>query len=176
MKRRLCFYVSLISIAWLIGVPDGLSAQNRRIRTIDDLFAAYEQERGVGYISISPSLLRLSKDKNSTEMDEVFNSIASLRILNLDISPESESLANRIRRDVAYLVQQERFEEVVKMREGEGNFVVYLSKNVNKGTRQIEALLMVASEKTELVLIGISGSITQKVIDAVLEGKIGITL
>jgi hypothetical protein len=168
--------ISLLAIIGLICTTGELSAQNRRIRTIDDLFSAYEQEKGVGYISISPSLLKLAKGSDSKDLDEVFNAIASLRILNMEITPELVGLANRIRSDVNLLVQHGNFEEVVKMREGEGNFAVYLSKKSNKESKELEALLMVASEESELVIIGISGTITRKVIDAVLEGKIGITL
>jgi len=174
MKKRITKIISLLFIIWLVCAPDSLSAQNRRIRAMDDLFAPYQQTKGVGYISISPSLLKLAKSADSKELDEVFNSIASLRILNMKITPESEGLVNRIRQDVQNLVRQENYEEIVKMRDGDSNFVIYLSKNKDRNSRQAEALLMVAGEESELVLIGISGRITQKVIDAVLDGKIGI--
>jgi len=172
--RRIITLISLSSIFWLMCATNSLSAQNRRIRTMDDLFAAYEQVKGVGYISISPSLLKLAKSAESKELDEVFNSIASLRILNMKITTESENLAHRIRQDVQNLVRQENYEEIVKMRDGDSNFVIYLSQNKDKNSKQLEALLMVAGKESELVLIGISGKITQKVIDAVLDGKIGI--
>jgi len=174
MKQRITTLISLFSILWLMCAPESLSAQNRRIQTLDDLFGKYEQTKGVGYISISPSLLKLAKKADSNELDEVLNSIASLRILNMDITPGLENLANRIRQDVQNLVKQENYEEIVKMRDGESNFVIYLSRNKDKNSRQLEALLMIANDESELVLIGISGKITQKVIDAVLEGKIGV--
>jgi hypothetical protein len=174
MRKKITTLISLLSILWLICAPIGLSAQNRRIQTLDDLFTKYEQVKGVGFISISPSLLKLAKPADSKELDEVFNSIASLRILNMDITSETQTLANRIKQDVQNLVKQEHYEEIVKMREGESNFVIYLSKNNDKNSKQLEALLMIASEESELVLIGISGKITQKVIDAILDGKIGI--
>ena len=174
MRKRIISRISLLPLVWLICTAGNLSAQNKRLQTLDDLFSRYEQVKGVGYISISPSLLKLAKSSDSNELDEVFNSIASLRILNMDITPESEPLANRIRQDVQTLVKQESYEEIVKMRDGESNFVIYLSKNKDKNSKQLEALLMIASEESELVLIGISGKITQKVIDAILDGKIGI--
>ncbi|MDR2585410.1 MAG: DUF4252 domain-containing protein [Prevotellaceae bacterium] len=174
MKKRIVNIISLLSIFWLMGATGALFAQNRRMQTLDDLFAKYEQTKGVGYISISPSLLKLAKSADSKELDEVFNSIASLRILNLEITPELEGLANRIRQDVQTLVKQVNYEEIVKMIDGDSNFVIYLSKNKDKNSKQLEALLMIASEKSELVLIGITGKITQKVIDAILDGKIGI--
>jgi len=174
MKRRILFNISLLFIIWLIGATGNLSAQNRRIKSIDDLFATYEQVKGVGFISISPSLLKLSKSSDSKDMDEIFNSIVSLRILNMDITPELENLANRIRQDVQNLVRQEHFEEMMKVKQDDSDFVVYLSKNKDNNSKQLEALLLVASEQTELVIIGISGKITRNVIDAVMEGKIGI--
>ena len=175
MKRKILLHISLLSIVWLLCATDGLLGQSKRIKSMDDLFATYEQVKGVGYISISPGLLKF-KAAESKEMDEIFNCIASLRILNIDITPELENLANRIRQDVQTLVRQENYEEIVKMKDSDSHFVIYLSKNKDKNSQHLEALLMVASEKSELVLIGISGKITQKVIDAVLEGKIGITL
>jgi len=174
MKRKIFLNISLLSIIWLICATGSLSAQNRRIRTVDDLFSAYEQAKGVGYISISPSLLKLAKAADDTKMDEVFNSIASLRIINIDIKAETNTIANQIRKDVADLVKQGSFEEIVKMREDDSDFVIYLSQNKNKDNKQLEALLMVANGKTELVLIGISGKITRTVIDAVMDGQIGI--
>ena len=176
MKRRIITRISLLSILWLIFASGVLSAQNRRIQTMEDLFAKYEQTKGVGYISISPSLLKLAKAADSKELDEVFNSIVSLKILNMDITPDLESLANRIRQDVQNLVKQQSYEEIVKMKDGDSNFVIYLSQNKDKNSKQLEALLLVAGKESELVLIGISGKITQKVIDAVLDGKIGIIL
>ncbi|MCL1974434.1 MAG: DUF4252 domain-containing protein [Bacteroidetes bacterium] len=174
MKRKILVHIGLLSIIGLISASGSLAAQNRRIKSVDDLFSAYEQTKGVGFISISPSLLKLAKSADDTELDEVFNSIASLRIMNIDITPETEKTANQIRRDVQDLVKQQSFEELVKMREEESDFVIYLSQNQNKESKQLEAILMVANGKTELVLIGISGKITRKVIDAVMEGKIGI--
>ena len=174
MRRNILKTISLLSLVWLMGAFGELSAQNRRIRSMDDLFSAYEQEKGVGYISISPSLLKLSFAADSKEMDDIFNCIASLRILNMDITPELERLANRIRLDVLNLVRQENFEEIMKMRDGDSDFAIYLSKSKDKNSKQLEALLLVANGKDELVLIGISGNITKAVIDAVMEGKIGI--
>jgi len=174
MRRSILQSISLIVIAWLIGATGELSAQNRRIKSIDDLFAAYEQVKGVGYISISPSLLKLSFSSDSKEMNDIFNAIASLRILNLDITPELESLAGRIRQDVQNLVRQENYEEIMKVKDDDSNFIIYLSQNKDKNSKQLEALLLVANDKSELVLIGISGKITKAVIDAVMEGKIGI--
>ncbi|MCL2501817.1 MAG: DUF4252 domain-containing protein [Bacteroidales bacterium] len=174
MKRRILLNISLLSITWLVCASGDLTAQNRRIRTVDDLFSAYEQVRGVGYISISPNLLKLAQSADATELDEVFNSIASLKILNIDIRPESEHLANQVRKDVQDLVKQGSFEEIVKMKEDESDFVIYLSQNKNKNSNELEALLLMANQKDELVLIGISGKITHAVIDAVMGGKIGI--
>jgi len=174
MKRSILNSISLISIAWLICATGEVSAQNRRIKSIDDLFAAYEEEKGVGYISISPSLLKLAKSADSKELDDIFSSISSLRILNIDITPELENLANRIRKDVQYLVQQENYEEIMKIREDDSDFAVYLSKNKDKNSKQLEALLLVVTDRSELVLIGISGKITKGVIDAVMGGQIGI--
>ena len=174
MKKSILVNISLLLFIWLICAPGNLMAQNRRVKSIDDLFTAYEQVKGVGYISISPKLLMLAKSKEDKELNEVINSIASLRILNMDITPDLEPLANRIRKDVQELVRSEHFEEIVKMREDDSDFVIYLSQNKNKENKQLEALLLVVNDKTELVLMGISGKITQAVIDAVMGGKIGI--
>ena len=174
MRRNILKSISLISLAWLICAAGNLSAQNRRIKSMDDLFATYEQVKGVGFISISPSLLKLSFSSDSKEMDDIFNAIASLRILNMEITPELEHLAGRIRQDVQHLVHQENFEEIMKVKDDDSNFVIYLSKNKDRNSKQLEALLLVANGKSELVLIGISGKITKAVIDAVMEGKIGI--
>ena len=173
MKRNILVNISLLLFVWLICATD-LLAQSKRMKSIDDLFTAYEQVKGVGYISISPKLLMLTKSKDDKELNEVINSIASLRILNMDITPQLEPLANRIRKDVQELVRLQNFEEIVRMREDDSDFVIYLSQNKNKESKQLEALLLVANDKTELVLIGISGKITQAVIDAVMGGKIGI--
>lgn len=174
MKIRVIIRISLLSLFVMTCISGVLNAQSRRIRSMEDLFSLYEQERQVESITISPSLLKLAKSANSSELDEVFNAIASLRILNLDITPETTPLANRIRQDVRNLVRQEGFEEIVKMKDGDSDFVIYLSQNKDKNSKQLEALLMVASEESELVLIGISGKITRAVIDAVMDGKIGI--
>ena len=174
MRRNHLKNISLFSMVWLICATGNLFSQNRRIKSMEDLFTTYEQVKGVEYISISPSLLKLAFSADSKEMDDIFNCIVSLRILNMDITSELESLANRIRLDVQYLVQQENFEEIMKMRDDDSHFVIYLSTNKDKNSTQLEALLLVANEKSELVLIGISGQITKAVINAVMEGKIGI--
>jgi len=174
MKRNILASIGLLSMIGLMGATGELSAQNRRIKSMDDLFNTYEQVKGIEYVCISPSLLKLAKSKDSKEIDDVFNSIASLRILNVTITPELESLVGRIRQDVQNLVRQENFEELVKVRSDGSDFIIYLSQNKSKDSKQMEALLVVVNEKSELVLIGITGKITQKVIDAVLEGKMGI--
>lgn len=174
MKTGMITRLGLLSLCWLMCAAGDLSAQNRRIKSMEDLFANYEHEKGVGFITISPSLLKLAKSSDSKELDSVFDAITSLRILNIEITPNTESLANRIRQDVKTLVRQENYEEIVRMKEDDNDFVIYLSQNKDKNSKQLEALLLVANEKTELVLIGISGKITRAVIDAVMEGKIGI--
>jgi len=157
--------IGLLCALWFCATPIELYAQ--RIKTIDDLFASYEQAKGVNYISLSPSLLKLMKD----DLDEVMSNITSLKILTLDLkTQEQKTLAARIRTDALGLVKQENFEEIMKVREDQSEFSVYLSKK----THQAQALLLIADGNSELMLIGITGTISREVINAVLEGKIGI--
>ena len=172
MKTFYLKTTGLICLVWLTCTPTFLSAQ--RVRTIDNLFSTYEQTKGVTYVNLSPKLLLMMKDSNSTELDEVFASIGSLRIISLSVaSNEQKSLADKIRTDALHVVKEQAFEEIMKVRNEGSELLVYLSKK-STNAQQPQALLMISNGVSEFVLIGITGKISGEVISAIMDGKIGI--
>ena len=172
MKTNMLKIAVVMCLWWVGGASTPLFAQ--KIKTIDDLFSTYEKSKGINYVNLSPKLLLMMKDANDTELDEVFASIASLKLISFDVtSYEQKNLASKIRTDALNLIEQENFEEIIQVRSDGSELSAYLSKS-NSNTQKTEALLIISDGMSEFIMIGITGKISGKVINAVMEGKIGI--
>ena len=174
-----CFQrVLLLSAAFtLLGLP--LAAQTTKpleqkpIPALTQLFSQYEQEAGLEYVALSSRLLSMMRASDK-ETSDILNKISSLYLVYIEDKNKQAPLAQRIQDDVQAMVKNLHYENLMQVRKQNEAFTIYISPAVGPQGYS-EALLVVINEATTFSAMGITGTISQTVIDAVMDGKIGIT-
>ena len=169
---------SILIIAMLISVPLGVYGQ----KDADDdpvikIFNKYEDMEGVESITISPALLGLMKNgkTNDKKTQEYISKITGLRILTLTDGADGKGRA--IREALAAELQaavKKDFEEFMKVKSSGERLELYVRHRPNcKDCKS--ALLFITSADDSLTVMHLAGVIDKTLIDAVMNGEIGIT-
>ena len=161
--------INIFIIATLIGAPQGVYGQ----RDADDdpvirIFNKYEDREGVESVTISPALLGLMNGRtNDSRTQELISKITGLRILSLT------DRANGIREALAAELQaavRNDFEEIMMVRSAVERVELYVRNRDGRG-----ALLFIASGANSFTVMHLAGTIDRTLIDAVMNGEIGIS-
>ena len=173
MKKLFHFLI----IAMLISISSGTYGQTNAEDPVLKIFDKYEEREGVESITISPALLGLMKSGNSSDKktQELISKIGSLRILILSDGANGRGRATReaLTSELQVVVKKD-FEEIMKVRSSGEHIELYVQNNPNcKDCKS--ALLFIASETNSVTVMHLSGTIDKTLIDAVMNGEIGIS-
>ncbi len=163
--------ISLMAILLLLCSPTVVMAQSGD-DPILSILNKYEKEEGIESITISPSLLALmQKSKNNDQKtQELVAKITGLRILTVTDKPgqSRKPLSEQFFSDLQS-IGKTGFEQIMKVKSDKDNVELYVSKGDKKAV-----LLFISSEKNSATAIYLSGLIDKALIDAVMNGEIGV--
>ena len=174
MKR----IVFILIINMLICLPSGVYGQ----KDADDdpiikIFNKYEEKEGVESITISPALLGLMKNgkTNDKKTQELISKITGLRILTLTDNADGKGRANReaLSAELQAVVKKD-FEEIMKVKSSGERIELYV-RNKPDCKNCTSALLFITSATNSLTVMHLAGMIDKSLIDAVMNGDIGIS-
>ena len=168
MKR----IVHILIIAMLISAPLGAYGQNADDDPVIKIFSKYEDREGVESVTISPTLLRLMIEKsNDSRTQELISKIAGLRIITLTDGTGARGRATReaLTAELQTVVKND-FEEIMMVRSAGERVELYVRNKDGKG-----ALLFIASDANSVTVMHLAGTIDKSLIDAVMNGEIGIS-
>jgi len=170
MKR----VVPILIITMLMCLPSGIYGQKETEDPVLKIFDKYEEKEGVESITISPALLGLMKNGNSGDKktQELISKITGLRILTLTNGKDGKGRANReaLTNELQAVVKKD-FEEIMKVRSSGERIELY----VRNCKDCMSALLFITSEANSLTVMHLAGTIDKTLIDAVMNGEIGIS-
>lgn len=174
MKR----IVFTLIITMLITNPTGVYGQNNaNDDPVIKIFNKYEEKEGVESITISPALLGLMKSGNSSDKktQDLISKITGLRILTLKDDANGKGRANRESlADELQTVVKKDFEEIMKVRNSGERIELYV-RNKPDCKDCMSALLFITSATNSLTVMHLAGLIDKSMIDAVMNGDIGIS-
>ena len=164
----------ILIMTMLIHVPSGAYGQKD---AGDDhvirIFNKYEEKEGVESISISPALLGLMKNgkTNDKKTQELISKITCLRILTLNDGADGKGRTNReaLTAELQAAVRSD-FEEIMMVRNASERVELYVRNKDGRG-----ALLFITSSSNSLTVMHLAGTIDKTLIDAVMNGEIGIS-
>ena len=137
------------------------------------LFNKYEEKEGVESISISPALLGLMKEGRTGDKktQELVSRISGLRILTISDGADGKGRSNReaLNGELQTLVKKD-FVEYMMVKNANERVELYVRNTSEKG-----ALLFITSNANSTTLMHLAGLIDSKLIDAVMNGEIGIS-
>jgi len=176
-------FVPFIIITILMTLPSGVYGQ----KDADDdpvikIFKKYEDREGVESITISPTLLSLMKNgkTNDQKTQDLISKITGLRILTLTDGAEDKGYASRVANRIALSAEllsvvKKDFEEIMKVKSsGKERVELYVRHRPDcKDCRS--ALLFITSADNSLTVMHLAGTIDKTLIDAVMNGEIGIS-
>jgi len=165
-----------IMVLILICLPSGVFGQNTDDPVIK-IFNKYEEKEGVESITISPALLGLMKDGKTSDKktQDLISKINGLRILTINDGADGKGRANReaLTAELKAVVKKD-FEEIMKMKSSDERLELYVRNTPNcKDCKS--ALLFITSATDSVTAIYLSGTIDKSMIDAVMNGEIGIS-
>ena len=170
--------VLLLSAAFvLLGLP--LAAQTTKpseqkpIPALTQLFTQYEQEAGLEYVALSSRLLSMMRASDK-ETSDILNKLSSLYLIYVEDKAIQLPLTQRIQNEVEAMVKGQRYENLMQVRKKDEAFTIYISPPVGPQGYS-EAMLVVINEASTFSVMGITGTISQTVINAVMDGKLGVT-
>ena len=174
MKR----VVPIFIITMLMCLPSGVYGQKNSEDPVLKIFDKYEDREGVESITISPALLGLMKNGNSGDKktQELISKITGLRILKLtDGGAGNKGRANReaLTTELQNVVKT-GFEQIMKVKSVNERVELYV-RHKPDCKDCMSALLFIASEENSLSVMHLAGTIDKTVIDAVMNGEIGIS-
>ena len=141
------------------------------------IFNKYEEKEGVESITISPALLVLMKNgkTNDKKTQDLISKISGLRILTLTDGADGKGRANReaLTAELQAVVQKD-FEEIMKVKSSGERIELYVRNKPDcEGCKS--ALLFITSANTSVTVMHLAGLIDKGLIDAVMNGEIGIS-
>ena len=172
MKR----FVPVIIIAMLICLPSAVYGQKDVSDPVIRILDKYEEREGVESVTISPALLGLMKSGNAGDKktQELISKITGLRILTLNDGTNGKGRANReaLTAELQTVVKT-GFEEIMKVKNANERIELYVQKADCKDCKT--ALLFITSASNSLTVMHLGGTIDKSLIDAVMNGDIGIS-
>ena len=173
--KRIVHIIIVMALTW-IGLPSGLYGQSNDDPVIN-ILNKYEEREGVESITISPALLGMMSGKsNDKKTQDLLSKINGLRILTLSDGADGKGRANReaITRELKAVVQ-EGFEEIMKVKSSDDRLELYVRNKPANCKDCKGALLFITSSNNSVTVIYLSGTIDKSLIDAVMNGEIGIS-
>jgi len=156
-------------------VPSGVYGQKDANDPVLKIFDKYEEREGVESITISPALLGLMKNGNSGDKktQELISKIGGLRILTLKDGADGKGRANReaLAAELQTVVKRD-FEEIMKVKSADERIELYVRNCKDCKS----ALLFITSANNSLTVMHLAGTIDKTLIDAVMNGEIGINI
>ena len=174
-----CFQRMLLLSAALVllGLPLAAQSSNptgqKPIPALTTLFTSYEQEAGLEYVALSSRLLSMMRGSDK-ETTDILNKLSSLYLIYVEDKSRQLPLTQRIQNEVEAMVKDQRYENLMQVRKKDEAFTIYISPPIGPQGYS-EALLVVINEASTFSVMGITGIISQTVINAVMDGKIGVT-
>ena len=166
--------VNFLAVMILVSSP--LVVYGQRDNSEDPvikIFNKYEERDGVESITISPALLRLMKNgkSNDKKTQELISKISGLRILSLTDGEGGRGRANResLTAELQSVVKKD-FEEIMMVRSSGERMELYSQNKDGKG-----ALLFITSSSNSVTVMHLAGTIDKTLIDAVMNGEIGLS-
>ena len=173
MKR----FVPIFIIAMWIALPSTIYGQRNTEDLVLRIFDKYEEREGVESITISPALLGLMKNGNSGDKktQELISKITGLRILTLKDGDDGKGRVNReaLANELQTVVKN-GFEEIMKVKTASERIELYV-QNKQDCKECKTALLFITSASNTLTVMHLGGIIDKSLIDAVMNGDIGIS-
>ena len=173
MKR----VIPMLVITMLISFPSGVYGQkNADEDPVIKIFNKYEEKEGVESITISPALLGLMKNgSNDKKTQELMSKITGLRILTLTDGADGKGRANReaLTAELQAAVKKD-FEEIMKVKSSGERVELYV-RHKQDCKDCMSALLFITSATNSLTVMHLAGMIDKTLIDAVMNGEIGIS-
>ena len=165
-------------ITMLMCLPSGVYGQkDAEEDPVIKIFNKYEDRDGVESITISPALLGLMKNgkTNDKKTDELISKIAGLRILSITDGADGKGRTNReaLAAELQAVVKKD-FEEIMKVKSSGDRIELYVRNRPNCKDCT-SALLFITSADNSLTVMHLAGTIDKTLIDAVMNGEIGIS-
>ena len=166
--------IPIMIITMLMCLPSVVYGQKNAEDPILKIFDKYEEREGVESITISPALLGLMKSGNSGDKktQELISKITGLRILTLTDGADGKGRANReaLTTELQDIVKKD-FEEIMKVKNSDERIELYVRNCKDCKS----ALLFITSANNSLTVMHLAGMIDKTLIDAVMNGEIGIS-
>ena len=168
--------VKILVISILICLPLNVNAQKETDDPVLKIFNRYEDKEGVESISISPALLGLMKEgrTNDKKTQDLISKITGLRILSLTDGAGGKGRAIREALvDELQTVVKKDFVEFMSVKNAGERIELYVRNNPEcKDCKS--ALLFITSSSNSVTVMHLAGTIDKTLIDAVMNGEIGI--
>ena len=165
--------IHILIIAVLISAPLGAYGQNADDDPVIKILDKYEDREGVESVTISPTLLKLMTGRNnySQRTQELISKITGLRILTLTDGADRRDRATRgaLTTELQTVVKND-FERIMMVRNAGERVELYVRNGDVKG-----ALLFIQSDANSVTVMYLAGTIDKSLIDAVMNGEIGIS-
>ena len=149
------------------------AAEDRIIRILNK----YEDKEGAESITISPALLGLMKNgrTNDKKTQDLISKISGLRILTLTDGNDGKGKVNResIMTELKPIIKKD-FEEIMKVKSSGERLELYIQNNSGCADCK-RALLFITSADKSLTVLHLAGKIDKTLIDAVMNGEIGVS-
>ena len=170
MKRVVKFLVVMILISSPFGVYGQRDSEEDPVIRI---LNKYEERDGVESVTISPALLGLMKNgrTNDRKTQDLISRISGLRIMTLSDGAQGRGKANReaLTSELQEVVKKD-FEEIMIVRNSNERVELHVRSKDGKG-----ALLFITSTSNSVTVMHLAGTIDKTLIDAVMNGEIGIS-
>ena len=173
--KRIVHILSIMAMIWT-GLPLGTYGQSNDDPVIK-IFNKYEEREGVESITISPTLLGMMNGKtNDKKTQDLLSKINGLRIMSLTDGADGKGRANReaITNELKALVQKD-YEEIMKVKSSDDRLELYVRNKPANCKDCKGALLFITSAANSVTVIYLTGTIDKSLIDAVMNGEIGIS-
>ena len=173
--KRVVQILSIMALIWTC-LPSGIYGQGNDDPVIK-IFNKYEEKEGVESITISPTLLGMMNGKtNDKKTQELLSKINGLRIMTLSDGADGKGRANReaVTNELKTVVQKD-FEEIMKVKSSDDRLELYVRNKPANCKDCKGALLFITSATSSVTVIYLSGTIDKSLIDAVMNGEIGIS-
>jgi len=168
MKRLIHIFI----IAAFIGAPLSVYGQNANADPVIAIFNKYEEREGVESVTISPTLFGMMSGRtNDRRTQELISKITGLRILTLNDGADGRGRATReaLTAELQAVVKSD-FEEIMKVNSSGERIELYVrNRDANS------ALLFITSATNSITVLHLAGTIDKTLIDAVMNGEIGIS-
>ena len=175
MKR----FNQILIITILVCLPSVVYGQRDADDAVIKIFNKYEDREGVESITISPTLLGLMKDgkTNDKKTQELISKINGLRIMTINDGAGNKGRTNSeaLIAELQAVVKKD-FEEIMKMKNSNERLELYVRNTPN--CKDCKGALLFISTNTaynSFSAIYLSGTIDKALIDAVMNGEIGIS-